>query len=50
MIFKKNKYNPYGCRISRKHAEIESSNRLATMSMCIFTGIVVLTFLIMILG
>jgi len=50
VIFKKDKYNQYGCQVSRKHAELEDSNRFAMISMYIFTGVVVLTLFTTLLG
>ena len=50
VIFKKDNYNSYRCQVSRKHAELENSNRFAIISMYIFTGIVVLTLFLVLLG
>ena len=50
MIFKKDRYNQYGCQVSRKHAELEDSNRFAIISMYVFTGIIVLAFFMILLG
>jgi len=50
VIFKKDKYNQYRCQVSRKHSELEDSNRFAIISMYMFTGIVVLTFFMALLG
>ena len=53
MIFKNDKYNQYNqyrWQVSRKHAELEDSNRFAIISMYVFTGIIVLAFFMILLG
>ena len=50
VIFKKDKYDEYRCNVSRKHAELGDTNRFAIMSMYIFTGIIVLTLFLILLG
>lgn len=50
VIFKKDKYINYRCKVSRKHAEIKDSSRLAMISLWIFTGALTLFLFLLLLG
>lgn len=50
MIFKKDNYNSYRCKVSRKHAEMEDSNRFAMISLWTFTVGVILFLFLLLLG
>jgi len=50
MIYKKDKYDSYKCKVSRKHAEMKDSSRFAMISLWTFTVGVVLFLFLLLLG
>ena len=50
VIYKKDKYDSYKCKVSRKHAEMEDSSRFAMISLWTFTVGVVLFLFMLLLG